>query len=196
MSTLNLREIVVIAFLSAVFGVLYLVWIFVNQILTGITGPAGAGLMKGLWLMAPIICMVIIQKPGVALAAEMIAAFTEIMVGSVNAGTVLLLGFTQGLGAEMMFAMFRYRIFTLPVLMLAGMAGTMANVITLYFIYGYSQYAPPVFAFMVITALLSGAIFGGWASRSLAYTLVRTGVLHNFALGKEYQKKKMEKSAS
>ncbi|MFZ4451418.1 ECF transporter S component [Salibacterium aidingense] len=191
--TMNLREIVVMAFISAVFGVLYLIWIFLGQMVTGVLGPVGGGLMAGFWIMAPIVCALIIQKPGAALFAELIAAGTEVMVGSVNAGSVLILGVTQGLGAEIIFAMFRYRSFKMPVLMLAGMAGTFASFVTQFAMYGYSQYASIVVWLMLGTMLLSGILLAGWASHYLTFALARTGVLHNFAIGKsEYQRNKQE----
>ncbi|SFO93011.1 ECF transporter S component [Salibacterium halotolerans] len=194
--TMNLREIVVMAFISAVFGVLYLVWIFLGQLVTGILGPVGGGLMAGFWIMAPIVCALIIQKPGAALFAELIAAGTEIMVGSVNAGSVLILGFTQGIGAELVFAMFRYRHFKLPVLMLAGMAGTTASFLTEFAIYGYSQFAAGVVWFMLGTMLLSGLLLAGWGSHYLTWALEKTGVLHNFAIGRNSRAEKQERGAS
>lgn len=181
---LNLREIVVMASISVVFGVLYLGWIFFGQFIKVVLGPVGWGLISGFWIIAPIICAYIIRKPGVALAAELIAAGTEILVGSVNAGVVLVLGFTQGLGAELALAIFLYRNYRMPALMLAGMLGTLANFITIYFMYGYSQYSSVVTTLMLVTMLISGALLAGWGGKSIADALSRTGVLDNFALGK------------
>ncbi len=192
---LNLREIVVMASISVVFGVLYLLWIFFGQFIQGILGPVGWGLLTGFWIMAPIVCAYIIQKPGVALTAELIAAGTEILVGSVNAGVVLILGFTQGLGAEIAFALFFYRSYRLPVLMLAGMLGTFASFLTTYFLYGYSQYSPLITGLMLGTMLISGALLAGWGSKNIADALTKTGVLDNFALGKIRRTQRMKKDA-
>lgn len=192
---LNLREIVVMASISVVFGVLYLAWIFFGQFIKGVFGPIGWGLISGFWILAPIICAYIIRKPGVALFAELIAAGTEILVGSVNAGAVLILGVTQGLGAEIILALFLYRNFRLPVLMLAGMMGTMANFITVYFMYGYSQYSPIITGTMAIMMLLSGAILAGLGSKWIADSLSKTGVLDNFALGKIQRTQRIQNDA-
>lgn len=186
---LNLREIVVMASISVAFGVLYLAWIFFGQFIKGIFGPIGWGLLAGFWIMAPIVCAYIIRKPGVALAAEMIAAGTEILVGSVNAGVVLILGFTQGLGVELALALFLWRSYRFPALMLSGMFGMLANFVTIYFLYGYSQYAPVITGFMLVAMLLSGALLAGLGSKSIADALCRTGVLDNFALGKSYRQR-------
>lgn len=191
--TLNLREIVVIASISVVFGVLYLLWIFFGQFIKGVFGPIGFGLISGFWIMAPIVCAYIIRKPGVALIAEMIAAGTEILVGSVSAGAVLILGFTQGLGAELALALLLYRSYRLPSLMLAGIFGVLANFITIYFMYGYSQYSSFITGIMLVSMLISGALLAGWGSKSIADALCRTGVLDNFALGKIYRQQRVKK---
>lgn len=193
--TMNLREIVVIASISVVFGVLYLAWIIFGQFIKGIFGPIAHGAISGVWIMAPVLCAYIIRKPGVALLAEMIAAGTEVLVGSVNAGVILIVGFTQGLGAELAFALFLYRSYRLPVLMLAGMFGMVANYLTFFFIHGYSEFAYGVRALMVGVMLISGATIAGWGSKKIADALSRTGVLNNFALGRINQKKRMEENA-
>lgn len=192
---LNLREIVVIASISVAFGVLYLGWIFFGQFIKGIFGPVGWGFISGFWIMAPIVCAYIIRKPGVALGAEMIAAVTEILVGSVNAGAVLILGLTQGLGVELALAFFLYRIYHLPVLMLAGMFGVFANFVTIYFMYGYSQYSSVMTGLMFVSMLASGALLAGWGSKNVSDALCRTGVLDNFALGKIQRKQRIEQNA-
>ncbi|WP_199614795.1 ECF transporter S component [Paenibacillus alkalitolerans] len=193
---LNLREIVVMASISVVFGVLYLLWIFFGQMVKGIFGPIGWGLLTGFWIMAPIVCAYIIRKPGVALVAEMIAAGTEVLVGSVSAGVVLVLGLTQGIGAEIAFALFFWRAYRLPVLMLSGMLGVSANFVTIYFMYGYSQYSPVITGLMFVAMLVSGALLAGWGSKTIADALCRTGVLNNFALGRLYRSERMREHAA
>jgi len=181
---LQLREIIVMASISVVFGVLYLVWIFFGQFVKGVLGPIGWGLIAGMWVMAPLICAYIIRKPGVALVAELIAAGTEIMVGSVSAGVVLILGFTQGLGVELALALFLWRSYRLSTLMFAGMMGMLANFVTIYVMYGYSQYSTVIVVLMLAAMLFSGALLAGWGSKGIADALNRTGVLNNFALGR------------
>lgn len=190
--SLNLREIVVISSISVVFGILYLIWIFVGNFLEGIFGPIGSGIMAGSWIMASVVCAYIIRKPGVALIAELVAAGTEILIGSANAGVVLILGFTQGIGAELALALFLYRSYRLSTLMLSGMFGVTACFITIWVMYGYGQYSPTITGLMFGMMLISGALFGGWASKAVADSLCRTGVLDNFALGKIYRQKRMK----
>ncbi|MBB6450297.1 energy-coupling factor transport system substrate-specific component [Geomicrobium halophilum] len=189
---LQLRDIIVMSAISIVFGILYLVWIFAAGLLSGVLGPMGGALLSGLWIMACIVCAYIIRKPGVAFMGEMIAAFTEVLIGSVSAGSVLLLGFTQGIGCEIVFALFLWRRYWLPILMLAGMGGTTANFVTSYFISGYSQLAPGLLVAMLGVMLVSGAL-AAWLSKGIADKLAQTGVLNSFALGREKLQKERER---
>mgnify|MGYP001337767524 CR=1 FL=1 len=182
---MKLREIIVMASISVVFGVLYLVWIFFGQFIEGLFGPIVSGLIRGMWVMAPIVCAYIIRKPGAAFISELIAAGSEVLFGSVSAGTVMLLGFTQGIGVELAFAVTRYRSYRLPVLMLAGMLGMAGNFLPLYYITGYGEMSASILLYMFGTMLISGAVMAGWGSKAIADALNRTGVLHNFAISKE-----------
>ncbi|SDI26379.1 ECF transporter S component [Natribacillus halophilus] len=190
---LQLRDIIVMSAISIVFGILYLIWIFAAGLLSGVIGPMGGALLSGLWIMACIVCAYIIRKPGVAFMGEMIAAFTEVLIGSVSAGSVLLLGFTQGIGCEIVIALFLWRRYSLPILMLAGMGGTTANFITSYFVSGWSQFAPSLLMVMLGTMLISGAL-AAWLSKGIADQLARTGVLNDFALGREKLQQQREES--
>lgn len=184
---MKLREIIVMASISVVFGVVYLVWIFLSQFIQGVLGPVFFGFVKGVWVMAPIVCAYIIRKPGVALISELIAAGAEVLFGSVNAGSIMLLGFTQGLGVELAFLVVRYRSYRLPILMLGGMLGMVGNFVTLYFIAGYHHMSSEIVLWMLLTMLVSGALLAGWGSKWIAEALYRTGVLHNFSIGKQYR---------
>lgn len=194
--SIGLNDIVVMAAISLVFGILYLIWIFFGQFVQALLGPIAWGLLAGMWVLAPVICAYIIRKPGVALIAELIAAGTEVLAGSVNAGVVLLLGLTQGIGTELAFALFGYRNYSLPVLMLAGMFGMVANFATIYFLYGYEHLSTLIVALQLIAMLVSGALVGGWGGKAIADSLGRTGVLNRFALGKELRKESDEHGVS
>ncbi|MDN5634711.1 MAG: ECF transporter S component, partial [Brevibacterium sp.] len=75
--------------------------------------PRSIGLIAGLWVLAGPLAGAVIRKPGAALLCEMIAATVEAVLGSHFGATVLLSGFVQGLGAELIFAAFGYRRFNL-----------------------------------------------------------------------------------
>src|SRR5690625_7414750 len=75
--------------------------------------PPSIGLIAGLRVLAGPLAGAIIRKPGAALLSELIAAVVEAVLGSHFGATVLLSGLLQGLGAELVFAAFGYKRFTL-----------------------------------------------------------------------------------
>src|SRR5919204_2311928 len=119
-SNWNMRELVVVAVLSVVFGIIYLWWIPVARAAAGIGGPLAREPLFGVWLMAAVVAGYIVQKPGAALIAELIAAFMELLGGSSGGLLILAWGLVQGLGVEVVFLATRYRNFSAAVLMLSG----------------------------------------------------------------------------
>jgi len=182
----NLREIVVVAVLSVVFGILYLWWIPVGALAAGIGGPVAREPLFGFWLMAAVVAGYIVQKPGAALIAELLAAFTEMLAGSSGGLMVLAWGFVQGIGIEAVFLATGYRNFSLPVVMLGGAASAAAAFAFQWVVYGYGAFSPGVITAMFVLRLLSGAILAGAGGKYLAEALASTGVLSGFALGQQW----------
>src|SRR5437867_1933390 len=114
----NMRELVVVAALSVVFGILYLWWIPVGRLAAGLGGPLAREPVFGFWLLAAVVAGYIVQKPGAALIAELIASFMELLGGSSGGLLILGWGLVQGAGVEVVFLATRYRNFSAPVLML------------------------------------------------------------------------------
>ncbi len=76
--------------------------------------PFGYEIFYGIWFMAATVAAFIIQKPGVAVVTEFLAAFIEFLMGNMGGPLVLISGLMQGIGAELGFAFFRYRRFDMP----------------------------------------------------------------------------------
>jgi energy-coupling factor transport system substrate-specific component len=186
--TMNLRDIIAMSVISIVFGILYLFWIFVNATFGAFLGPFSTAILSGLWIMASTVCAYIIRKPGVAFVAEMIAAVTEILVGSVSAGSVLILGFTQGLGCEIILMLLFYKKWGVKAMILSGMGGTIANFLTSYFLFEWNLLAPWILIALIAIMLVSGAI-AGWWSALIAKALSKTGVLDSFPVMQENQER-------
>lgn len=118
----------------------------------------------GAWVIAGVMGGLIIGKPGAAVGAELIAVVLSLIgEGGFEAyiGVVLVYGVVHGLGAELIFAVFRYRDFRVHVAILAGLGGALARV-TMGGEWDSVGYT--------LLSLLSGAILGG----ALPWTLVRS----------------------
>src|SRR5207342_870519 len=90
--------------------------------------PGLQGLLDGPWLFAGVLGALIIRKPGAAIYTELLAAVVSALVGNTWGGFLTLeAGLVQGLGAEVVFLLFFYRRWSLPVAMLAGVGAALAG---------------------------------------------------------------------
>ena len=171
------REILIVAVLGAVFGGLYLGWVQVWLIAQAFFGPVTMDVVMGFWFIVSIIAAAIIRKPGAALFSEMLAAGIQILLGS-PAGLILLLtGFVQGAGAEAAFAATRWKRYTLPVLIAAGVGAAVCSFIYTWIRFNYGALAPGLLVLMFTLRCLSGALLAGVLGHLIVEALYKTGVL-------------------
>ncbi len=180
-------DIVVAAVLGVACGLIFFGWNTVGyawfQAMDAIT-PGLGGIAAGVWFLGGPLGMLVIRKPGAALFVELIAAITSALIGNAWGISTLYSGIAQGLGAELVFLLFAYRSFSLPVAMLAGVgAGVGAWVLEL-FTSGNLQKGPAFLGIYLSTTVISGAILAGLTGWILTRAISRTGVLSRFASGR------------
>ncbi len=181
----TLRETLIVAVLGAVFGVLYLGWVQVWLIAQAVFGPVTMDVVMGFWFIVSIIAAAIVRKPGVALVSEVLAAVTQLLLGS-PAGLILLLtGFVQGLGCEAVFAATRWRNYSLPVLMAAGVGAAVFSFAYTWVRFDYGALAPSLLVVMFALRVASGALLGGLLGWVIVNALHRTGVLAGLAIDRD-----------
>lgn len=105
---LKLTDILVTIVISIAFGIVYIAWGSLYYVVKPI-GLHIDQLLYGMWFIAATVAYLVIRKPGVALLAEIAAASGEFILGSPWGLTVLLYGVVQGLFAEIVFMLFRYK---------------------------------------------------------------------------------------
>lgn len=180
-------DLLSVAFLGAAFGVAYWGWgILYNGPLSALQfafAPLG-GLFAGTWFVAGVVGGLVVRRPGAALLCEVIAALVSMLPGTEWGATVLVSGIVQGLGAELVFALFGYRFFGLLAAVLAGaMAGPFAaayestNWIQDWSL-GWKLAYAGVLAF-------SGAVVAGLGGWALTRALAGAGALNAFPPGQE-----------
>ncbi|PID54571.1 MAG: ABC transporter permease [Micrococcales bacterium] len=180
-------DLVTTAMIGVTFGVAYLLWGYVYHGLEpGTVGfPPIAGVLVGFWFLAGTVAGLVVRRPGAALAAELLAASVEpLLGGSWGAGT-LMSGLMQGLGVELAFALFAYRSFRIPVTVLGGVfAGLFESVGWEW----WSYWAEWSWTWKLVYAgilAVSGALFAGLGGPALVRALARTGALDAFPPGKQ-----------
>jgi energy-coupling factor transport system permease protein len=182
-------DIVVIAALAVAFGVVYWAW---GLLFAGTTAafaflPPAQYVLSGVWLVAGVLAGLIVRKPGAALFAEIVAASVSILLGSPWSLDVALSGVYQGAGAELAFAVFRYRRWDVIVAVLAAAlaaVGEWLHDMPLYYA------ATPLNDQLVIGVfmLISGVLIAGIGSWWLFRALLETGVLAQFPSGRTQQR--------
>ncbi|AEV82326.1 membrane protein [Actinoplanes sp. SE50] len=180
-------DIVIASVIAVAFGVIFwawdALWAATENAFTFF--PPAQAVLYGMWFLPAVLSALIIRKPGAAFFTETVASIISALLGNKWGATVIIQGAAQGLGAELAFALFRYRVFTLPAGLLSGaLAGLVAAVFDWYvWTYDYDlwSYRIPYALITVVSAtVIAGA--GAWL---LVRALAPTGVLDRFAAGRQ-----------
>jgi energy-coupling factor transport system permease protein len=176
------RDIVVAAAIGVVFGVLYLAWVQVWLVAQGLIGPIALDIFFGFWCVASIVAAYVVRKPGAAFFAEVVAAVAEIATGH-PAGLILLLtGIVQGAGAELAFALTRWKRYDLAVLLASGVCAALFSFVYTWIRFNYGALAPGLLVTMFTIRVISGMVLAGLLGRAIARALHRTGALDGLAI--------------
>jgi energy-coupling factor transport system permease protein len=181
------RDAVLVAVLAVVFGFLYMQWVPVWVAAAALGAQVGQEALFGFWLIAGVLASYIIRRPGAALLGEFLAALAEVLFGAAAGTPLLVTGIMQGLGAEIVFGARRWRDYSLPTVVLAGAVGMLVALPWNWFRLGYFQLDIGFLVVLLVVRLLSGALLSGLVAKVIGDALARTGVLSNFALGRERQ---------
>ena len=178
------RDIIVAAALAVPLG---LVWVYVWAVVWTAGRallPEMGFLLDGFYIAGGVLVGYVVRRPGAALLGEMIAALVELPLTPFGV-VVLWLGLVQGLGTEAVFAATRYRNWSLPIVMLAGLGGALVGWFGYdYWMYGYWKLAVGVQLLRFAIKLVGGALLGGLFGKLIADALAATGVLNNFRIAR------------
>jgi energy-coupling factor transport system substrate-specific component len=181
-------DLVTAAMLAVAFGVVF--WGFDTFIYPAVTvlsvgfPPAGE-LALGLWLLPAVVGALVIRRPGAALFTEMVAANIELLLGNNWGAGVLVSGLLQGIGVELIFALFLWKRFGLVVAVLAGMLAAVLEIV------GYEWWAfVPEYSVLwrlvyLGCGVVSGGVIAGLGGWFLVRALARTGALNSFPVGQQ-----------
>lgn len=181
-------DLVTIAMLGVAFGVVFWGWgKFYDVIDLGaaVGFKPAAALLGGMWLIAGVVGGLIVRKPGAAFATELIAALVSMLVlgGTSWGSAVLISGVVQGLGAELIFALFLYRRFDL---LTAVLGGALSGALEAFYEWKYYfpdwdlQWRLMHLGFLVTSGIVIAGV-GGWL---LVRSLAKAGALDSFPSGR------------
>ncbi|WP_255425133.1 ECF transporter S component [Sporosarcina obsidiansis] len=172
MKKLKFTDLLITIMIGVVFGILMKFWDDLYTVVKPIL-PVARQLIYGMWFMVGPFAFLLIRKPGTALIASVAGASLSAFAG--HGLEVLMYGFAQGLAAELLFAAFRYKRYSIVVAGLAGVCSCLAS-FTLDLFYGYA--ALETWALVVKYGLrtISAFIFTGVFAVLIVRALEATGV--------------------
>ena len=187
----KLKDVLMIAIIAVLFGIIYLGCTYAGGILYGLLTPAGMGSLGyepfyGIYFMAGAFGIYVIRKPGSGLIAELLAAIIECLLGNYFGPIIILSGLVQGLGFELIIALKGYKKFD-RLTMIEG--AVICSVLTLCYnlvISGYNKIAVGVLAIMLVVRIISAIIFDAFITPALADGLARAGVLKGYAVSQGF----------
>jgi energy-coupling factor transport system substrate-specific component len=180
-------DIVVASVIGVASGVIFWAWGLAWSPLSAVLAftPGLEGLLAGGWLFAGVLGGLIIRKPGAAVYTEIVAAVVSMLIGTQWGFSTLIWGVVEGLGAELIFALFLYTNWRLGVALLAGAgAGVAVGLLDTTF----TSYAALDIGYKAVyftSAVVSGTVLAGLLSWLAVRGLARTGALSRFASGRE-----------
>ncbi len=187
-------DLVTAAVLGVTTGVIFIIW---NQIgylaftALDVFTPGLGGLVTGIWYLGGPLGGLIIRKPGAALFVEVVAATVSMALGSQWAIETLFSGIAQGLGAELVFAGFRYRHWGPRVAALSGLGAATGAMVLELFVGSTPNilYAPLRLTIYWVTSSISGIVLAGLLAWWITRALAQTGVLDRFGAGRELRRR-------
>lgn len=175
MSKLKLTDILVTVVISIMFGVIYKLWGPFYNLFKPI-GLHADQLIYGMWFMAATVAFLIIRKPGVALLAEIAASSGEFLMGSEWGLEVLLFGVIQGLMAESVFFLTKYRRYDLSIICFAAFGSAWGSIFMDYMKGYMGDLVLWNLSLFIFARLLGSIVIAGAGSFYLVRALEKTGV--------------------
>ncbi len=184
----ELKDVIMMAILGVVFAAVYLAVFQGGLALSTALTPAGLSafgfeIIYGVWFMASTLAAYIIRKPGVALITEILAAAVELLMGNSGSLTVVLTGLIQGAGAELAFAIFRYKKWNLLSMSLAGILSALFIFCYELYYLNYISLAPSLLIAQLAVRFISAVVFSGIICKLAGDGLAKTGVVKSYAIG-------------
>lgn len=183
----KLKDILMIAVCAVLFGVIFLGATYAGGALYGVLLPLGMPSLGyepfyGLYFMAVAFAIYVIRKPGVGIVAEILAAVIETLMGNFFGPIIILSGFVQGAGFELIFALTGYKKFDTKTMILAAVICSCVTLVYNLIVSGYNLIAIPVLALMLAVRIVSAIVIDALVTPKLANGLAKAGVLNGYAI--------------
>lgn len=178
MKKMNLMEIVILALIAVVMGVVSLGLDAIYGPITAALGPIGGAILYGAYLLSASIPLVLIKKPGAALVGSFFTGLVNLLLGSPYGINIIVAALLQGLGFEIGAALFGYKKINFTSLAIGSVFAMILVTIRDYFVFGFASLGNmmlPIFAIRIISSILLGA----GLALVIGNAIEKTGVMNN-----------------
>ncbi len=193
----KLKDILMIAVCAVLFGVIFLGATYAGGILYGILAPFGLASLGyepfyGIYFLGGAFAVYVIRKPGTGIVAEILGAIIETLLGNFFGPIIILSGFVQGFGFELVIALKKYKKFDIVTLIEASICCSVITLIYNLFISGYNKIAVPVLALMLAVRIISAILIDAFLNKSISDKLAKAGVLKGYEISKDLEENYQE----
>ena len=101
------KEIVVVAMVAAVVGVIYTLLDYAYMPMSAVLGTVFMELTFGIYMLSGALPMYLVRKPGIAIFGALVTAGVNLLLGSPYGLQLVLAGVLEALGVEIAYAIFK-----------------------------------------------------------------------------------------
>ena len=178
------KEVVVVAMVAAVIGVVYTLMDYAYMGLAALLGTVFMELTFGIYLLSAALPMYLVRKPGFAVFGALVTAGVNLLLGSPYGIQLVFAGVLQAAGIEIGYALFGKYEGNLKNMAVGAILGALFVFGRDAICFGTLSYGMPVVAGIVAVRLLSATIISIILVKLITAALNKTGVLKGFACAK------------
>ena len=175
------KEIVVVAMVAAVIGVIFTLLDYAYMPLSAVLGQIFMEITFGIYMLSPALPMYLVRKPGVAIFGALIAAGVNLLLGSPYGIQLILAGFLEALGIENGYLIGGKYEGNLVNMIVGGVLGGLFVFGRDAIFFGTLGNGPVVVVGILVVRLLSATVVAIILVKVIAAALKKTGVLKGFA---------------
>lgn len=175
------KEVVVVAMLAAVVGVIFTLLDWAYMPLSAVLGTVFMEITFCVYMLSAALPMYIVRKPGFAIFGALVTAGVNLLLGSPYGLQLVLAGLLEALGVEIGYAILGKYEGNMKNLVVGQILGAVFVLGRDTFFWGTPwSYGGAVAAGVVIVRLLSSVVLGIILVKVIAAALIKTGVLKGF----------------
>lgn len=178
---LKTKEIVVVAMVAAVIGVIFTLLDYAYMPLSAVLGQIFMEITFGIYMLSPALPMYLVRKPGIAIFGAIVAAGVNLLLGSPYGIQLILAGVLEALGIEIGYLIGGKYEGNLINMIIGGVLGGVFVFGRDAIFFGTLENGAAVIAGILVVRLLSATVVAIVLVKVITAALKKMGVLKGFA---------------